>query len=59
MQMLHDVGPYDLRDAENMDTITESSHNNKTDCIMCDVIEFVTFCIKKSKVGHNTEFHGG
>ncbi len=35
------IGPYDFRDAENVDRITESSHKNRIYSLMRNITEFV------------------
>ncbi len=40
---MHEVGPYDFRDAEKADGIAESSHKNRSYSLMRNVTQFVKF----------------
>ncbi len=51
-QMCQNVGPYDFRDAENVDGIAESSHKNGIYSLTWNVTEFVKVWMNYSKVGH-------
>ncbi len=48
------VGPYDFRNAENVDGIAESIHKPRIYCITRNVMEFAKFWMDKSKVGQYT-----
>ncbi len=49
-----DVGPFDFRDAENVDGIVESSHKNGIYSLTRNVTECVKVWMNQSKVGPYT-----
>ncbi len=53
--MSHDLGPYDSRDAENVDGIAEYSQKNGIYSLTQNDTEFVKSLDEFTKVGHYTE----